>query len=174
MFKHLFKLIWNKKKQNFLLMSEMLVSFLVIFAVFTLMVYYYTNYKKPIGLDYENLWLVSYNNTNPTKSTDSLNLYYENLRQEMKAMPRQLRAAREAENVAVREHIDLSCRHARARVRSALRARRTRTGNALRTRGRRGAPQRVRSGWQYRRSDGLARGHDGDEVCRHRQAHRAD
>lgn len=87
MFKHLFKLIWNKKKQNFLLMSEMLVSFLVIFAVFSLMVYYYTNYKKPIGLDYENLWLVSYNNTNPTKSTDSLNLYYETLRQEMKAMP---------------------------------------------------------------------------------------
>ena len=87
MFKHLFKLIWNKKKQNFLLMSEMLVSFLVIFAVFTLMVYYYTNYKKPIGFDYENLWLVSYNNTNPTKSTDSLNLYYETLRQEMKAMP---------------------------------------------------------------------------------------
>jgi len=67
MLKHLFKLIWNKKKQNFLLMSEMLVSFLVIFAVFTLMVYYYTNYKKPIGLDYQNLWLVSYNNTNPTK-----------------------------------------------------------------------------------------------------------
>jgi len=87
MLKHLFKLIWNKKKQNFLLMSEMLVSFLVIFAVFSLMVYYYTNFKKPIGLDYENLWLVSYNNSNPTKSTDSLNLYYENLRQEMKAMP---------------------------------------------------------------------------------------
>jgi len=33
MFKHLFTLIWNKKKQNFLLMSEMLVSFLVIFAM---------------------------------------------------------------------------------------------------------------------------------------------
>src|SRR6187402_24948 len=87
MFKHLFKLIWNKKKQNFLLMSEMLVSFLVIFAVFTLMVYYYTNYKKPIGFDYENIWLISYNNSNPTKNTDSLNLYYETLRQEMKAMP---------------------------------------------------------------------------------------
>ena len=43
MFKHLFKLIWNKKKQNFLLMSEMFVSFLVIFAVFTLMIYYYQN-----------------------------------------------------------------------------------------------------------------------------------
>jgi putative ABC transport system permease protein len=87
MFKHLFKLIWNKKKQNFLLMSEMLVSFLVIFAVFTLIVYYYNNYKKPIGLDYENLWVVDYNNTYQTKSTDSLNIFYENLRQTVKSMP---------------------------------------------------------------------------------------
>lgn len=87
MFKHLFKLIWNKKKQNFLLMSEMFVSFLVIFAVFTLMVYYYNNYKKPIGLDYQNLWAVSYNNTYKTSSTDSLNLFYANLTQTIKSMP---------------------------------------------------------------------------------------
>ncbi|MGZ3821797.1 MAG: ABC transporter permease [Mucilaginibacter sp.] len=87
MFKHLFKLIWNKKKQNFLLMSEMLVSFLVIFAVFTLMVYYYNNYKKPIGLNYDNLWVASYNNTYDTKSTDSLNIFYENLRRAIKSMP---------------------------------------------------------------------------------------
>jgi len=87
MIKHLFKLIWNKKKQNFLLMSEMLVSFLVIFAVFTLMVYYYNNYKKTMGFDYENLWLINYNNTYQTKSTDSLNVFYENLRQTIKSMP---------------------------------------------------------------------------------------
>ncbi|MGZ3753211.1 MAG: ABC transporter permease, partial [Mucilaginibacter sp.] len=87
MLKHLFKLIWNKKKQNFLLMSEMLVSFLVIFAVFTLMVYYYNNYKKPIGLNYDNLWVASYNNTYDTKSTDSLNIFYENLRRAIKSMP---------------------------------------------------------------------------------------
>ncbi len=87
MFKHLFKLIWNKKKQNFLLMSEMLVSFLVIFAVFTLMVYYYNNYKKPIGLDYQNLWVVNYNNTYQTNNTDSLNIYYQNLTQTIKSLP---------------------------------------------------------------------------------------
>lgn len=87
MFKHLFKLIWNKKKQNFLLMSEMLVSFLVIFAVFTLFVYYYNNYKKPIGFDYNDLWAVSYNNTYKTTNTDSLNTFYENLRATIKSMP---------------------------------------------------------------------------------------
>ncbi|MDR3697383.1 FtsX-like permease family protein [Mucilaginibacter sp.] len=87
MFKHLFKLIWNKKKQNFLLMSEILISFLVIFAVFTLMAYYYNNYKKPMGLDYENVWVVNYNNAYATKNTDSLNTYYETMRQTLKAMP---------------------------------------------------------------------------------------
>jgi putative ABC transport system permease protein len=87
MFKHLFKLIWNKKKQNFLLMSEMLVSFLVIFAVFTLMVFYYTNYRKPMGFDYQNLWVVNYNNTYQTQNVDSLNIFYENLRQSVKSMP---------------------------------------------------------------------------------------
>jgi len=87
MFKHLFKLIWNKKKQNFLLMSEMLISFLVIFAVFTLMAYYYNNYKKPLGIDYQDVWLINYNNANQTKNTDSLNAFYETLRQNIRSMP---------------------------------------------------------------------------------------
>ena len=87
MFKHLFKLIWNKRKQNFLLISEMLISFMVIFAVFTLIVYYYSNYKKPLGIDYENRWVISYNNANKTNNTDSLNLFYETLVQTMRSMP---------------------------------------------------------------------------------------
>ena len=86
MTKHLFKLIWNKRKQNFLLMSEILISFLVIFSVFTLLVYYYNNYKKPLGLEYKNVWVVSYNNAYKTKNTDSLNTFYENMRQTIKSM----------------------------------------------------------------------------------------
>ena len=87
MFKHLFKLIWNKKKQNFLLIAEMLVSFLVIFAVFTLLVYYYQNYKKPMGIEYENVWVINYNNSYETKNTDSLDQFYETLKQTIKSMP---------------------------------------------------------------------------------------
>ncbi len=87
MLKHLFKLIWNKKKQNLLLISEMLVSFLVIFAVFTLLVYDYQNYKKPMGIDYENVWVVNYNNSFKTDNTDSLNLYYETMVQTIKSLP---------------------------------------------------------------------------------------
>ena len=87
MYRHLFKLIWNKRKQNFLLMSEMLVSFMVIFAVFTLLVYYYQNYKKPMGFEYEHLWVVSYSNGNRFNSGDSLLHSYDILKGEIRAMP---------------------------------------------------------------------------------------
>jgi len=87
MYRHLFKLIWNKRKQNFLLMSEMLVSFLVLFAVFTLLVYYYQNYKKPMGFDYEHVWVINYSNGNKLSNGDSLNLFYETLKREIRAMP---------------------------------------------------------------------------------------
>ncbi|HTB25712.1 MAG TPA: ABC transporter permease [Puia sp.] len=87
MFRHLFKLIWNKKKQNLLLISEMLVSFLVIFAVFTLLVYDYDNYRKPMGIDYDNVWVVNYNNTFKTDNTDSLDQFYETLVQTIKSLP---------------------------------------------------------------------------------------
>ena len=80
-------MIWNKKKQNALLISEMLISFLVLFAVFTLLVFDYQNYKKPLGLDYENVWLVTYNNAVKTTNSDSLTLFYEALRQTVKSLP---------------------------------------------------------------------------------------
>lgn len=93
MIRHLFKLIWNKKKQNFLLIVEMLVSFLVMFAVFTLVVYYYTNYKRPMGFTYENVWLISYpNNKLNTEDKDSIAMYYENMKRTIAALP-EVRAA---------------------------------------------------------------------------------
>lgn len=87
MFRHLFILIWNKKKQNFLLITEMLISFLVVFAVFTLVVFNYRNYRKPMGMEYENVWVVNYNNTLKTTNADSVMLFYEGLKQIIKSMP---------------------------------------------------------------------------------------
>jgi putative ABC transport system permease protein len=100
MLKHLFKLIWNKKKQNLLLISEMLVSFLVIFAVFTLLVYDYQNYKKPMGLDYENVWVVNYNNSYNTDNTDSLNQFYETMVKTIKSLPQIKEISFSSDNVA--------------------------------------------------------------------------
>lgn len=87
MLKHLFKLIWNKRKQNFLLLSEILVSFMVLFAVFSFLTFYYQNYSKPLGLEYERVWTINYDNVQQHKNPDSLRIFYENLRRSLKSMP---------------------------------------------------------------------------------------
>lgn len=87
MFKHLFKLIWNKKKQNFLFLSEILVSFLVIFAVFSLLTFYYLNYIKPNGFESEKVWSVSFSRNTKISSTDSVTMFYEQVRRSLKALP---------------------------------------------------------------------------------------
>ncbi len=87
MFKHLFKLIWNKKKQNFLLMTEMFFSFLVMFAVFSLVVYEYQNYKKPMGFDYENVWTVNISYPKGINSPDSMQQYQQILKRLIASMP---------------------------------------------------------------------------------------
>ncbi|MEJ5993377.1 ABC transporter permease [Pedobacter sp. Du54] len=87
MLKHLFKLIWNKRKQNFLFLSEILVSFLVIFAVFSFITFYYQNYTKPLGFEYKHVWAINYDNEHVTKNADSLQIFYRNLKNSLKAMP---------------------------------------------------------------------------------------
>ncbi|OUJ72196.1 ABC transporter permease [Hymenobacter crusticola] len=61
MIRHLFTLIWNRKRSNFLLMSEILLSFFVLFAVSVLLVSNYYNYQQPLGFEYENVWELSVN-----------------------------------------------------------------------------------------------------------------
>lgn len=59
MIRHLFKLIWNRKKNNFLLITEIFFSFMVLFGVLSQVIYNYNNYTKPLGYDYRNVWQLS-------------------------------------------------------------------------------------------------------------------
>lgn len=54
MFKHLLKLIWNRKRSHALIIVEITLSFLVIFGIGALAVYNWTLYQKPLGFNYEN------------------------------------------------------------------------------------------------------------------------
>ncbi|MBL8168499.1 MAG: FtsX-like permease family protein [Acidobacteria bacterium] len=56
MFKHICKLVWNRKRVNFLIILEIFISFLVMFSVIVLTVYYADNYRQPLGFDYQNVW----------------------------------------------------------------------------------------------------------------------
>jgi len=91
MLQHLFKLIWKKKKSNTLMMLEIFVSFLILFAIWTLSAYNYRNYTNPSGIKSDNVWALFYNfNTD----SDSLRKIYQDL------VKQRLRGFREIESMA--------------------------------------------------------------------------
>ncbi len=58
MTRHLIRLIWNRKRHNFLLALEVLFAFLVLFGVMLYAVEYANNYRLPLGYEYEPVWVV--------------------------------------------------------------------------------------------------------------------
>ncbi|MCP4633870.1 MAG: hypothetical protein GY855_13165 [candidate division Zixibacteria bacterium] len=60
MIKHLFKLLWNRKKTNFLMLTEIFVSFVVLFIVMVILIYNIGNYAKPLGFTYEDVWMLNH------------------------------------------------------------------------------------------------------------------
>ncbi len=59
MIRHLLRLAWNRKGANLLVTAEIFVSFLVLFAVVALGVYYVDNYSQPLGFSYQNVWRIA-------------------------------------------------------------------------------------------------------------------
>ena len=59
MIRHAFKMIWNRKKRNFLLMSEIFFSFIVLFAVAAMAISSTVKYLKPLGFSHDNVWVLS-------------------------------------------------------------------------------------------------------------------
>jgi putative ABC transport system permease protein len=56
MFRHLFTLIWNRKRANLLLISEIFFSFVVLFGVGAVLITTAKNYLTPHGFNYEQVW----------------------------------------------------------------------------------------------------------------------
>ena len=58
MIRHLLKLVWNRKRSNALMILEICVSFLVVFVVATLGLFFLDNYRRPLGFEWKNVWNV--------------------------------------------------------------------------------------------------------------------
>ena len=56
MIRHLFTLIWNRRRANFLLIAEVFLAFVVLFVVGSMLVYNQQNYRTPLGFGYEQVW----------------------------------------------------------------------------------------------------------------------
>jgi putative ABC transport system permease protein len=56
MTRHLFRLIWNRKRSNFLIMVEILCAFIVLEGVMVMATHYANNYRQPLGFSIDRVW----------------------------------------------------------------------------------------------------------------------
>jgi putative ABC transport system permease protein len=59
MTRHLIRLIWNRKRQNFLLTVEMFFSFLTLFGVVLIAAHYINNSRQPLGFAIDGVWSIT-------------------------------------------------------------------------------------------------------------------
>lgn len=59
MIKHLLKLVWNRKRANALIVTEIFISFLVLFAVLAAAITLGMRWSKPLGFQWRDVWDVS-------------------------------------------------------------------------------------------------------------------
>jgi putative ABC transport system permease protein len=59
MFEHILRLIWNRRRTSRLVIVEIAAAFLVVFVVLGLALHAWSNYRKPLGFNYENIWRVA-------------------------------------------------------------------------------------------------------------------
>jgi putative ABC transport system permease protein len=57
--RHLFRLVWNRKRANALLMLEIFFSFLVVFVVSTAVAFAVSALRRPLGFEWRDVWMVS-------------------------------------------------------------------------------------------------------------------
>jgi len=67
MTRHLLRLIWNRKRQNFLLTLEIFFSFLTLFAVVLFAMQYASNARKPLGYRIDRIWSLTVDRKEPSE-----------------------------------------------------------------------------------------------------------
>jgi putative ABC transport system permease protein len=65
MTRHLLRLIWNRKRQNFLLTVEIFFAFLTLFGVVLFAAQFANNARQPLGYDIDRLWSISVDRKEP-------------------------------------------------------------------------------------------------------------
>ena len=59
MTRHLLRLIWNRKRQNFLLTLEIFFSFIALFGVVLFAMHFAHNSRQPLGYDIDRVWSIT-------------------------------------------------------------------------------------------------------------------
>jgi putative ABC transport system permease protein len=81
MFRHLLKLAWKRKSRNIMLTLEILLAFVIVFAIAAFATRSLQLYRMPLGFHYEHVWSVQILGTKIDAAT------YDNFRRALEALP---------------------------------------------------------------------------------------
>jgi putative ABC transport system permease protein len=56
MIRHVFRLVWNRKRTTGLILLEILICFLVLCGILSSTITLFSQWSKPLGFDYEDVW----------------------------------------------------------------------------------------------------------------------
>ncbi|HMB72034.1 MAG TPA: ABC transporter permease [Gammaproteobacteria bacterium] len=59
MLNHALKLVWNRRRANFLVVVEIAAAFVVTFVLLALAVNLWSNFRRPLGFEFQNIWSVA-------------------------------------------------------------------------------------------------------------------
>jgi putative ABC transport system permease protein len=83
MFRHMLKLAWKRKTRNVMLTLEILIAFLVVFAIACFAVRNFQLYSMPVGIDPERVWSVKINTPQEVKLDHA---FFDSTRRTLKGM----------------------------------------------------------------------------------------
>ena len=64
MIRHILRMVWNRKTSTALVLIEILISFLVVFAVTSFGVFFFQNARKPMGYEVKDVWYLYFRPAN--------------------------------------------------------------------------------------------------------------
>jgi putative ABC transport system permease protein len=71
MIRHVFTMIWNRKRANALIVFELLVTFLILFALSAFSLNLYRLYGQPLGFNVANTWSITVAQSDPWTEANS-------------------------------------------------------------------------------------------------------
>ncbi|MBK8602699.1 MAG: ABC transporter permease [Saprospiraceae bacterium] len=86
MIRHIFKLIWFKRKSNALMILEIFLAYLVLFAAFSFVIYQLRILEKPLGFKTIDRWMISLEGLQAKDSAEVATIM-DQLKNELKASP---------------------------------------------------------------------------------------
>lgn len=86
MFQHLLKLIWKRKARNLMLSLELLIAFVIVFAIAAAGVRYAQLYQLPLGYDATDTWSVRIDDVEDGRTALTSDVF-DNFRRTLEAMP---------------------------------------------------------------------------------------